>query len=79
MAMVDGDGSRQCLDMVVVRLLVFGDFCCESYMGPFTEVAYFEETEAVAHGTVGRYGRELGCSARTGSCWRPIRSAPRSR
>ena len=34
MDLVDGDGSRQRLDVVVVRLLVFGDFCCESYMGP---------------------------------------------
>ena len=76
---MDGDGSRQRLDVVVVLRLSWGDFCCESYMGPFTEVACFKETKAVAHGTVGRYGRESVCSARTGSCWRPIRLAPRSR
>ena len=32
---------------------------------PFTEVACFEETKAVAPGTVGWYGWEPGCSART--------------
>ena len=62
---MDGDGSRQRLDVVVVLRLSWGDFCCESYMGPFTEVACFEETKAVAPGTVGRYGQEPGCSART--------------
>ena len=49
------------LDSVWTWLLcdfsVFGDFCCESYMGAFTEVACFEETKAVAPGTGARYGR----------------------
>ena len=52
MEMVALDGSRQRLDVVVVRLLVFGDFCCESYMGPFTEVPCFEETKAVWAGAI---------------------------
>ena len=51
------DGSRQRLDVVVVRLLVFCDFCGESYMRAFTEVARFEETKAVTPGTGARYGR----------------------
>ena len=54
--MVALDGSRQRLDVVVVRLLVFGDFCGESYMGAFTEVAWFGETKAVAPGTGAWYG-----------------------
>ena len=65
MDLVDGDGCRQRVDVVVVRLLVFYDFCCESYMGPFTVVACFEETKAVAPGTVVRYRRAARCSART--------------
>ena len=56
MDLVDGDGFRQRLDVVVVRRLSLGDFCCESYIGPFTEVACFEETKAVAPGTVGTGG-----------------------
>ena len=62
---MDGDGSRQRLDVVVVLRLSWGDFCCKSYMEPFTEVACFEETKAVAPGTVARYGRVARCSART--------------
>ena len=79
MDLVDGDGSRQRLDVVVVRLLIFGDFCCESYMGPFTQVACFEETKAVAHGTVGWYGWVPGCSARTVPSWYVVCSMSRSR
>ena len=60
MAMVDGDGSRQRLDVVVLRRLSLGDFCCESYIGPFTEVACSEETKAVTPSTVRRYGRVPG-------------------
>ena len=67
MAMVDGDGAggwrwisaasgRGCC----ADGSLFGDFCCESYMGAFTEVACFEETKAVAPGTGGRYGRVAG-------------------
>ena len=37
----------------------FGDFCGESYVGAFTEVAWIEETKAVAHGTGAWYGRVL--------------------
>ena len=59
------DGSWKRLDVVVVRLLVFGDFCCESYMGTFTEVDGFKETKAVAPGTVAWYRRMARCSART--------------
>ena len=62
---MDGDGSRQRLEVVVVFLLSWGDFCCESYMGPFPEVACFEETKAVTPGTVERYGRVARCCART--------------
>ena len=78
MDLVDGDGSRQHLDVVVVRRLSLGDFCCESYIGPFMEVACFEETKAVAPGTVGRYGRVPGCSARTVPTWYAVCSASRS-
>ena len=66
------DGSQQRLDVVVVRLLVFGDLCGKSYIGAFTEVARFEETKAVAPGTGARYRR--GC-ARTGPSRRPFCSA----
>ena len=55
--MVALDGSQQRLGVVVVRLLVSGDFYRESYMGAFTEVAWFGETKAVAPGTGARYGR----------------------
>ena len=62
---MDGDGSWQRLNVVVVLRLSWGEFCCESYMGPFTVVACFEETNEVAPGTVARYGRVARCSART--------------
>ena len=66
------DGSRQRLDVVVVRPLSddLGDFCGESYVGAFTEVAWIEETKAVVHGTG-------GCCARTRSSRRPNCSGSR--
>ena len=79
MDLVDGDGSRQRLDVVVVRRLSLGDFYCEYSIGLFTEVACFEETKVVAPGTVGRYRRVPVCSARTVPSWYAGCSASRSR
>ena len=47
--------------------LSFCEFCCEEYMGAFTEVPCFEETKVVAPCTGAPYGGIVPVRDRTGA------------